>query len=379
MRQLSWVWSPVSSIVLIGLLAACDGDRRPVVGPTTSGPTTPGPATSSIVAVEITGPQSIPPGQSAQFTAMSRFSDGSREPVTNHQWVFSNDLVRVDASGRATAGDKNGEGMIRVRVTTSSGWVDGSRTVLVLPERTYRVIGKVTEEANPAMPIVGARLELNGDGRVATLTDSDGSYKLYGVPAGGEIRVTRDGYRTHVERLEIADHAVRDFQLALSGARLDLSGSYTLAIDVDCHTSTPVRPPELRHRSYAALLTQTGSAVEVVLTESSRFRVNSTRRGDRFKGHADAVGATFFLQGFFSYYYPYDPAAYPDLLERIPDGTFLQIDGTAVARSTPDGLSGDLAGGVAHYSSGFPQVAPGAGGTLGVCWSRAHRFTLTRR
>ena len=114
------------------------------------------------------------------------------------------------------------------------------------------------------------------------------------MPGIADIRVTRDGYQPHVQRFQLAEHATQNFQLALSGMRLDLAGPYTLAIDVACSTSTPV-PAELRHRSYAASLTQSGPTVEVVLTESSRFRVNSARRGDRFSGRVDAAGATFNL------------------------------------------------------------------------------------
>ena len=384
MRQLPRISTLLSLMVLAALFSACDGERSQVVAPTANLPPSPPPTPSqpAVVAVEIAGPDSISPGQSAQFTGTSLFSDGTRQPVTNHQWVFSNQLVRVDALGVATAGQENGEGIIRVRVTTSSGWMDGAKTILVLPERSYRVVGRVTEEETPTRSIVGARVEVVGDSRVAAVTDSDGEYRLYGVRPGTEIRVTRDGYRTHVERVESAEHTTRNVQLALSGARLDLSGSYILAIGVECgNTSTPVRPPELRHRSYAALLTQTGSVIDVVLTESERFRINALGRGNHFTGHADAAGATFYLQSFWPYFYPYDPSTYPDLLERVPDGTFLQINGTAVTRSTPDGLAGALMGGVEHYSSGFPQVPPG-GSSLGFCWatgSPPHRVTLTRR
>jgi len=386
MRQPMRLSVVTSWLLLTWVCAACDGDRpQPVAPATIPQPPAPAPAPAPavhVVAVDIAGPESIPPGRSIQFSATVRFSDGSREPLTNHKWVFSNELVHVDATGLATAGQQNGEGILRVRVTTPSGFVDGIKTILVLPERTYRVVGVVTEEESPDIRVVGARVEVTGDSRVAALTDFDGTYRLYGVATGAEVRVTRNGYRTHAETLDVADHASRNFQLALAGARLDFSGSYTLAIDAECNTSTPVRPTDLRHRSYAAVLTQAGSVIDVVLTESSRFRVNAARRGDRFKGHADAGGATFVLQSFFSYYPLYDASTYPDLLERIPDGTFLQIDGTAVTRTTPAGLTGELNGFFAHYSSGFPQVAPGAGGTLGTCWgsgTSAHRFTLTRR
>ena len=182
---------------------------------------------------------------------------------------------------------------------------------MVLPDGTYRMVGVVTENVQPTTPIVGARVEVTGGTPLAAITDWDGRYRLYGVPGTADIRVTRDGYQPHVQRLQLTEHVTQNFQLALSGMRLDLAGPYTLAIDVTC---VPPRHPcaaDLRHRSYAAFLTQSGSTLEVVLTESSRFRVNSAGRGDRFSGRVDAAGATFNLEDFFFQYYFYGPMFLP--------------------------------------------------------------------
>ena len=371
--------------VALWLLCVACGDGGLPVQPQAPRPADPSPAApppngSAVVGIELAGPESIDPGQSAQFTATVRLRDGSTQRDANLLWVFSNSLVRVDGSGLATAGNENGEGIIRARLNLSTGgFIDGAQTVLVLARGTYRVAGRITEQDFSNAPIVGARVELTTDPRVSAMTDADGRYRLYGVPDGGEVRVSRDGYQPSTQRLQITQHATHDVQLPLAGARLDLAGAYVLTVDVDCATSTPVRPPELRRRSYAAVIRQNGSRLDVVLTESSRFRVNSTGRGDRFTGRADAAGATFELQSFFSYFFPYDPSTYPDVLERVSDGTFLEIDGTAVTKKTATGLAGELHGFAAHYSSGFPTHPPGMnGGTLGTCYSPAHRFTLTR-
>jgi hypothetical protein len=171
--------------------------------------------------------------------------------------------------------------------------------------------------------------------------------------------VTRDGYQPLVQRLQLAEHVTQNFQLALSGTRLDLAGPYTLAIDVTCATSRAI-PADLRQRSYAAFLTQSGSTLEVVLTESSRFRVNSAGRGDRFSGRVDAAGATFNLEGFSASYYYYGPLSpsseYANVVERLSNGTFLVVDGTALTRGSRAGLSGDLWGFVSQYDSRWPSV-----------------------
>jgi hypothetical protein len=289
----------------------------------------------------------------------------------------------VDASGLVTAGQATGEGTISVEVTSSGsgGATHSSKEVLVLPDGTYRMVGQVTENEVPRTPVVGARVEATSGSPVVATTDYDGRYRLYGVPGTADIRVSRDGYQPHVQRVQLAEHVTLNFQLALSGMRLDLAGPYMLTIDVACgSTSTPVAA-DLRRLSYAASLTQNGPTLEVVLTESSRFRVNSARRGDRFSGRADAAGATFNLgDAFFPYYLPYAPSTYPNVVERLSDGTFLAVDGTVLTTGSAAGLSGLLTGGVSRYSSQFPSVPPGQSGCcLGFCYSATHRFILSRR
>ena len=212
-------------------------------------------------------------------------------------------------------------------------------------------------------------------------SDWNGRYRLYGVSGIADVRVTREGYQPHVQRFQLAEHVTQNFQLALSGMRLDLAGPYTLAIDVACATSTPV-PLDVRHLSYAAFLTQTGATLEVVLTESSRFRVNGVGRGDRFRGRVDAAGATFNLEGFsadyYYYYGPPYPSDYANLVERLSGGTYLVVAGMAVTTNSLTGLSGNLKGGVAHHDSRFLSI-PLLSSSAGFCYSEAHRFTLTPR
>jgi hypothetical protein len=233
------------------------------------------------------------------------------------------------------------------------------------------VVGVVTEQAPPMTPVFGARVEVAG--MAAAVTDYEGRYRLLGVPAAADVRVTRDGYQPLVQGLRLHGHATQNFHLALSGMRLDLGGPYTLTIDTTCETPLP---PDIRQRRYAAFLTQNGPKVDVVLTESERFTLNAVGRGDRFSGRVDAAGATFDVgQGFYAYYGRYDPHDYPNVVERLPDGYILTVDGTAVTRGSAAGLSGDLQGFVTSYASGFPfspQVSRS-------CYSLNHRFTLMRR
>jgi hypothetical protein len=375
MQNPSFVGGLVVAIAVVGLTSACNNEPKPIVGPgeTPTGSTSP----PFIVSVAINGPSSIPPGQSAQFTATSTLSDGTTQTATNVRWSSHYRLFQVNASGLVTAGDRIGEDTLTAEVSSPNGVARSIKELLILPDGTYRVVGMVTENVPPATPVVGARVEVTNGTQVSATTDWDGRYKLYGVPGTADIRVTRDGYQPHVQRFQIAEHVTQNFQLALSGTRLDLAGLYTLTIDAACSTSTPV-PVDLRRPSYAAFLTQSGSMLEVILTESSRFRVNRIGRGDRFSGRVDAAGATFNLGDNFYQYYagPYDPSTYPNVVEGLSDGTFLVVDGTAITMATPVGLSGNLQGFLINHDSNFPGFPQR---TLGTCYSSTHRFTLTRR
>lgn len=378
MRNRSPVAPLVAAIVVVGLTAACDHEPQRVAGPSPN-------AQPVVVSVEINGPDSIPPGRSAQFTVVARLSDGTSQTAQNVRWLSDTRFIRIDPSGLATAGQLTGESTLSVEVTSSGtapqyqgagGALRGAKEILVLPDGTYRMVGVVTENVSPAVPILGARVETTGGTPLVTTTDHDGRYRLYGVSGVADVRVTREGYQPHTQRVQLAEHVTQNFQLALSGMRLDLAGPYTLTMDAACSTSTPVSA-ELQHRSYAASLTQSGSTVEVVLTESSRFRVNHARRGDRFTGRVDAAGAAFTLgDNFFPYYGPYDPFTYPTVVERVSNGTFLGLDGTAMTKGSRGGLSGDLRGFFIQYDSSFPGIPLRL---LGSCYSTAHRFTLTPR
>jgi hypothetical protein len=254
----------------------------------------------------------------------------------------------------------------------SNRFVGGSREVVILPDGTYRLVGRVVEAEYPDAPVADARVEVT-PGSLVTTTGFDGTYQLYGVPADAEVRVTAAGYRPHVERLNLTGHATKEFRLALSGARLNLNGQYTLTIDIlgSCPGSMPL-PADLQHRSYEAVVTQTGPDVVVTLTEP-RFRVDG-ESGNRFRGRADAVSATFTLESFYLYY-GYFYGVYPDIVERLSNGTYLVPFGTAVTTGSATRLSGDLSGGIENWDTRFPATSSRV---IGSCYGRL-RFTLTRR
>lgn len=364
MRRLSLVCGSLAVIALSGLVATC-GD------PESKLPTSP--SSPSASSVEISGPASVAPGQSAQFGLLVRRSDGSTKLASSVVWRSSSSNLRVDASGLAAA-QQVGEAELSAQATIDGSTRGSIRQIVMLPDGTYRVVGMVTENEFQTA-VAGASVEVTGTPLVAT-TGLDGRYRLYGVPPEATVRVTAAGYQPYEQSLRLTAHVTQNFSLTSSGPRLSLTGNYTLAIDVvACSGSRPLST-DLQHRTYDAVLTQTGATVDVTLTEP-RFKINSIGRGNQFSGRVGAGGATFTLQSYEGSYYPYyGPVGYPNVAEQLSNGTFLVTQGTAVTLGSAAGLSGQMNGGlsISNWGSGFPTTAL----FLGNCFGSL-RFTLTPR
>jgi hypothetical protein len=200
------------AIVAVGLAVACGDDPSPVK----PSPLTPSP----FAAIQVMGPDSIAPGQSAQFVASIRQADDTTKSATsmpNLRWFSSNPSVAgVSSSGVVTASPSAfGEVVITAALQTGVG---GTREVVVQPEGTYRMVGSVREADAPTKPVVGARVEVL-PGPNFTLTESTGQYRLYGVPAESTIRIIKAGYETIEEPLELTANITRNFGLNVDGSR----------------------------------------------------------------------------------------------------------------------------------------------------------------
>lgn len=344
------------TIAVVGLFVACSDDPSPVKPSQLTPP--------AFAGIEVTGPDSVAAGQSAQFVASLRHADGTTKSAVNMrnlQWLTSNNsMMTVSNSGLVTAKPSaRGEAVITVVVSTPQGVVRGTRDVVVQPEGTYRIAGSVREADAPAVPIAGARVEVLSGSNFA-LTDTNGQYRLYGVPPQSSIRITAAGYETLDQPLELNANVTRDFGLNVDGRRLVLNGPYTISVDAETPCSS--LNPALQHRTYDAVLTTTGTLVDVVLTEP-RFRLDSSGRGNRFSGRLHGGGATFTLDYYYdgSYWFEFQ---YPNLAERLADNTYLVVEGIATTTGSAAGLTGTLNGDILNVDSRFPSAAAGY---LGYC------------
>ena len=326
-----------------------------------------------IASVEIVGPPTVPPGLARAFAVIGRLADGSSRTLSGAAWSTSNGAVlRADSDGSVT-GRQAGESTLRAVVPLSNiGNFTASRELIVLPDGTFRLIGRVNE-AGTSGSLPAARVEVAsgvGAGLSAT-TDATGSYRLYGVAGDATIRVSRLGYEPLERRVTVNAHTSLDFELTLIGPRTEIAGTYDLTIETTrCGASSrPIAEP-LRRRSYRAVITQAGSTVEVRLA-GSRFFVDQAGNGERFHGRVEPDGAVFTLDpANFGFYYEF--VEYPDVAELLSDTKMLAISGTAVATHSREGLSGTLTGHFIQYTVGFYPFEEAS------CRATGDRFTLTR-
>ena len=121
------------TIAAAGLFVACGDDPSPVK----PSPLSP----SEVAAIEVIGPDSLGAGQSAQFVAKIRQTDGTTKSATsmpNLRWRSSDtSLLLVTNSGMVTVADPGldpvvGEATI-IAEMTSPGAVQGTRKVVIQP------------------------------------------------------------------------------------------------------------------------------------------------------------------------------------------------------------------------------------------------------
>jgi hypothetical protein len=351
----------VSFAIALAVVTACDkSPTRPAPGPQ------PG-AAVTMSRLEVAGPSAVQPGETAQFLATAHFSDGTNRDVTGEAaWHSSNtSVLTLSGGGVATARDR-GEAEVRV---IFAGLLR-TLQVLVLPTGTFRLAGRVTEAGVATEFVRDARVEATaGSGpAVFTMTDNNGRYRLYGVSADPEIRVTREGYEPHVQRLLMAEHATLDVELKLTRPRENLSGVYTLTLTAapDCSSALP---DEARTRTYTATVTQTASRLSVTLGGATFF-TGFGQRANTFVGTTDVERVTFSLFSHYDdgwYYY------YPSVIEQIAPQLFLVPAGSVMGTISTSGISGRLDGVIELREATGSRLA-----AVATCRSSDHRFVLVR-
>lgn len=353
------------AILLVALMVATACDKNSPTQPTQrTGSTTTTQPPPSLQSITIDGPTSVVPGTHAQFTATGHISDGSSQDLTTSAtWRSSDDSVIAIAPNGDATGGKAGE----IVLAAESGGKRASLQVLVLAPGTFKVSGVVSDGG---VPLRGATVDLVDGSRalMSSTTDADGVYRLYGVSGDIELRVLAPGYPEQKRGFSVASNSTVDFALPPGGV---LTGSYDLSIVTDAGSCSGrnTLPEDLRARTYAATIAQSGPQLSV------KVNAPSLTFGS-FSGTQQGTTVTFNIHGItseFDYYYTYFDRTF-DLVEQLSPTGFLVISGTATTSATPTGLSGTLSGVmgvVGSLSSPYPNFSS-------VCYGKK-QFALTRR
>ena len=374
-----------SLLLLVGLLAACD-DRTPPTQPTpnNSPPVSPSPSPSPsqpvLAALRVEGPATVPPGENAGYSATAVYRDGSSRDVTSEaRWTSTDDSVLLVTSPGVVAGRSNGEAEIRAAYANTSH----GRRVVVVPSGQYVLRASVHDGQVPTSPIFAARVEVIGGpaAGLAATTDWYGLARLFGVPADVEVRVSKEGYESTVQSLRLSTGGQARIELSPSRSRADLSGSYHLTITSGSCSGDGALPEAATSRTYSASIWEPGGKVRVQLsgaTFPSKVCPGTNcfgGDGSSFTGENQASETRFELREYVPDW-DWNAGIYPDVAERLADGTLLTVSGRAIVTPSADGLSGTLDGSISIFDS-LPLSGEG-GRLLASCRSTSHRFTLVR-
>jgi len=353
--------SALIAALLGAVILSCDkSPTRPTPTPTNTPPT--GTAAPTLLSIRIDGPTTVPPGETAQYSATGAMSDGTSRDVTGTvNWRTSDaSILALSPTGLATAG-RAGE----VVVSADQSSRRTSRTVTVIPTGTFILVGTVREAS---FPISGATVSLLDGSRpvLSATTDAVGAYRLFGVAGDVEVRATKPGYTERVNRLIVSSqNRLSDFQLS-QVTRTDVFGKYQLTVTAASQCS--ILPAEARVRTYDADIVQDGPNLKVTLSGGSLVSGN-------FVGHTQPDRVTFDIRGASSYYYYYFYFSPPlDVIDQLTANSAWTFAGHVTATISSSGLSGTLAGLVATVQSPIAAVPR----LLASC-TGGHSFVLTRR
>jgi hypothetical protein len=354
----------VVTLVLAASVACGDSPTAPDTRttPTPVPPPPPPRGEPTISSVEIQGPDVLPVGQTMQYALIARLTDGSQRDVTNEaRWSPGwGDAVTLEAPGRLR-GNAPGENLVEAQFDRGTH----SKPVIVVPDGTFRLVGRILEEGFADDGVVGATVEAtSAAGRLVAHSDLYGNYRLYGVSGATRVRVTKDGYRRAEETIVVEDHQ-QDLKITmpLVAPRPEVGGTYTLTLTAAkaCAVGTGegALPEDARRRTYEATVTQDGPALALVLTGKALLREPT-----EIRGWIEPHRMVFDLN-----WNGWEPWLITEQL--MPSG-WLLVDGVGVVNPSADGLSGRFAGQLMVNSS------PNGGTPSASCTSPDHGFSLTR-
>jgi hypothetical protein len=321
MNRSAWL-----AAIIVFFTVACHSDKNPF--PTN--PTTPTPSLSN-VSFQTPGPTSVGPGQTAQMTAVARFSDGSTRTVTDQAtWTSSQPQIATVAAGVVT-----GRALGRTQIRAAYQNRSTSLNIVVEPDGTFIVSGNITEPGSVA--VSGATVSVPGNPPNQVVSPS-GFYEIFGVSGTVMLTVSKPGYLDETRTLQVTQNQKMDVQIRPIVAPTAVAGDYRMTLTIS--PSCTIVPDDQKTRTYTATIEQDNARLTIRLSDATFVSSKNTATGAEF---GSTVTIDFGNFGFYYYYYAPLPVQ-----EIIPGGLVLGIWGKVVAPVSAQSISGNLVGGFTY-------------------------------
>ena len=288
--------------------------------------------------LELQGPSNIAPGRTGSFRAFVVDSRNVRQDVTEAaQWnVVDSSILAVVRAG-VLSGVRQGESVLTVAYP---GVAVLSRSILVLEDGTFRIVGRVLEASWPVADVVVAVSSGVGTGLSAT-SDRAGQFRLYGVAGDIELIATHDDYKPATRAMRVTTHTTADIPVTPLRTPYPMAGSWKATFTVASDCSLPV---DAGPRTYEVAVTQDVSEIKVAMpTDVCPGGCTAPLTG-RVTDHSVSIELPFG-----------DVVDGPWIQTRLPSGAIVTIAGTAGGVVVNDRFEGRLNGEIAYYTPGTPR------------------------
>jgi hypothetical protein len=312
----------LTAIIVLSAVA-CNSDKKSAV------PTNPTPVSPTLTSLAIQGPPpTVGPGQTAQVTAVGRFSDGSERAVTGEAtWTSTQPQIATVDAGMIT-GRALGRTQIRAMYLFRSAFL----TLVVEPAGTFILSGNITEPG--PVSVAAAMVTALGEPVNQTIANSNGFYELFGVSGTVTLRVSKSNYLDDIRMLTVTQDQKVDVQIKPIAGPTPVAGIYRMTLTIS--PSCSIVPDDLKTRTFTAAIGQDAARLKIQLGDANFVP-------DKFSFNGQVFGNTVTLDwGPYDYYGYYGGQSVQEIL---PGGQVLGIWGKMVVPADAQTLSGNLAGG----------------------------------
>jgi hypothetical protein len=350
-----------SSCVLLLILAwACDGGN--------GSPTSPSQVT--LLGIRVSGPTSVAPGSTAQYTATAEYSDGSSKDVTAGAFwspTYSETWDPVSRAGFALSFTSPGVTAAAIRGERNLfALYEGNRgmlNVLVLEPGTFKLSGVVSNSSGGMLDDVTVEV-VSGTGKgLKATTNNVGQYVIYGVAGPVRLRTSADGFRAEIRDVIVTGNGGSEsFALTPVETPADVSGIWTMTVTASPRCRAGL-PDIAQGRTYEVRLIQQGTTLQ--------WRISSPtlRDGDASNSFGSTVlGSRVRLE------LPgdTDEGEYtsPDIYDRLSPTESFGFTGSAEGTITGSEIRATLNGSLVYWRDGA--------GFVWYCRTTDHSVTLRR-